>query len=117
MSALPRVLSNADRNRLTRLLGMLGSDFDGEVANAGRLADRLVRERDLTWSEILCPPAVEWQHNTWRDIVQACLRHPDDLSSWELSFLRCLSRFPRLTLKQRACLDRIADRVLGRSAA
>ena len=30
------VLAEADRDRLAKLLGMLGSDFDGEVANAGR---------------------------------------------------------------------------------
>ena len=109
-------LADADRTRLAQMLGLLGSDHAGERDAAGLAAHRLVRERDLTWPEILCPPAVERQHSTWRDIAQACLRHPDDLSSWELSFLSCLSRFPRLSPKQRACLGRIADRVLGRAA-
>jgi hypothetical protein len=31
--------------RLVRLLGMLGSAHDGEVATAGRMADRVIRER------------------------------------------------------------------------
>ena len=105
------------RLRLAKLLGLLGSTHAGERDAAGLAAHRLVRERDLTWPEILCSPAVEWQHSTWRDTVQACLRHPDDLSSWELSFLRGVSRLPRLSPKQRACLDRIAHRVLGRAAA
>ena len=48
-------LAEADRDRLARLLGMLGSDFDGEVANAGRLADRLVRNAGLTWPDVLAP--------------------------------------------------------------
>jgi hypothetical protein len=29
-------LADADRTRLARLLGMLGSDFNSEVAHAGR---------------------------------------------------------------------------------
>jgi len=106
------------RLRLAKLLGLLGSAHAGERDAAGLAAHRLVRERDLTWPEIiLCSPVVEWQHSTWRDIAQTCLRHPDDLSSWELSFLRGASRLPRLSPKQRACLDRIAHRVLGRAAA
>jgi len=48
-------LAEADRARLTRLLGMLGSDFDGEVAIAGRLADKLVRSARLTWGDIIAP--------------------------------------------------------------
>ena len=48
-------LAEADRERLARLLGMLGSAFDGEVANAGRLADKLVRGAGLTWPDIIAP--------------------------------------------------------------
>ena len=48
-------ISSADITRLVRLLGMLGSEHDGEVANAGRLADRLVRELGLTWGEVVQP--------------------------------------------------------------
>ena len=110
-------LAHADRDSLAKLLGMLGSAHPGERDAAGLAAHHLVRGRDLTWPEILCPPAVEWQHSAWRDIVQVCLRNPDDLSSWELSFLRGLSQFPRLSPKQRTCLDRIVDRMLGRSAS
>ena len=51
MSALAEV----DRDRLARLLGLLGSDFDGEVANAGRLADKLVRSAGLTWPDVIAP--------------------------------------------------------------
>jgi hypothetical protein len=32
---------------------MLGSNHDGEVVNAGRLAVRLIKEAGLTWPEIL----------------------------------------------------------------
>jgi len=36
-------MSALDRDRLAKLLGMLGADHDGEVVNAARAADRLVR--------------------------------------------------------------------------
>ena len=84
MSAPTRVLSNADRNRLTRLLGMLGSQFDAEVANAGRLADRLVRENGLTWFDVLATTALpgtrpqpdvddDWARVEWRRAALWCL--------------------------------------------
>ena len=50
------MLSHADRTRLVRLLGMLGSNHHGEVANAGSLADRLVRDRGQTWMASLASP-------------------------------------------------------------
>ena len=42
-----------DRQRLIHLLGMLGSDHDGEVLNAARLAHQLVKSQKLTWEETL----------------------------------------------------------------
>jgi hypothetical protein len=44
-----------DRERLVKLLGMLGSNYDGERANAGRMASDMVRGADLTWPQILSP--------------------------------------------------------------
>jgi hypothetical protein len=41
-------LPQAQRKRLCRLLGMLGSVFEGERANAGALADKLLRDHNLT---------------------------------------------------------------------
>ena len=40
--------------RLARLLGMLGSAHDGEIANAGRMAHRLVTACGVTWL-VSCP--------------------------------------------------------------
>ena len=61
-AAIPGIpLDVSTAQRLVRLLGMLGSAHDGEVANAGRMADRLIRERGLTWPQIIAlgptPPA------------------------------------------------------------
>jgi hypothetical protein len=50
-------MSALDRDRLAKLLGMLGSDHDGEVVNAARAADRLVRRSGLRWPDIAMPAA------------------------------------------------------------
>jgi hypothetical protein len=47
------VTSAIDRKRLTKLLGMFGSDFDGEIVNAARLAEDLRRKSGRTWLELL----------------------------------------------------------------
>ena len=39
--------------KIANLLGMLGSDHDGEVLNAARHAERLRKESDLTWPQLL----------------------------------------------------------------
>lgn len=84
----PTQLNIDIRLRLTRLLGMLGSDHDGEVVNAARIADRLVRENGLTWDDVIapvvCSPALVPQpddmsiviirHN-WRHAAEWCLQH------------------------------------------
>lgn len=41
------------QKRLIQLLGMLGSEHDGEVLNAARLAQRLLGSLALTWDEII----------------------------------------------------------------
>jgi len=112
-------LADADRDKLTRLLGMLGSDFDGEVANAGRLADKLVRAAGLAWSDIIAPalpspandPRADPLHGDWRAMAASCARFPHLLDKWEWQFLSGLPRFPRLSGKQTAILVQIVVRL------
>jgi len=44
-----------DRERLARVLGMLGSSHDGEVLNAARLAVRIVKESGSIWEQVITP--------------------------------------------------------------
>jgi len=122
-------LADSDRERLARLLGMLGSDHLGEVANAGRLADKLVRAAGLTWSDViplaLRPPDREPHGDTaadplrgdWRAVAVACTRYQHLLDKWEWQFLSGLQRFPRLSAKQRAILIRIVVRLRAAGCA
>jgi hypothetical protein len=82
-------------DRLAKLLGMLGSDRDGEVVNAGRAADRLVRSAGLTWFDVL---PVQRQgargraadmdrDDDWRRLVSFCMDRAHQLSPRERDFL------------------------------
>jgi hypothetical protein len=113
-------LAEADRDKLARLLGMLGSDHLGEVANAGRLADKLVRSAGLTWPDIIAPALSPPDTNEldadpigadWRRTAAACSRYPLLLNKWEAEFIASLLRFPRLSAKQRECLMKIVVRL------
>lgn len=42
-----------DQKRLAQFLGMLGSDHDGEVVNAAKMAHRMVTQAGLTWEQVL----------------------------------------------------------------
>jgi hypothetical protein len=62
-------LPEKDRNRLIALLGMLGSHHDGEVANAGRMASRLIVTHKLTWADVLNGTALNSNGYSQDDIV------------------------------------------------
>lgn len=46
-------MNDDTRERLIKLCGMLGSNHDGEVVNAARLAQRLLGAEGVTWEEAL----------------------------------------------------------------
>ena len=110
-------LAKSDRVRLGKMLALLDSDKEGEVLAAARAAVRPVRQRGISWHQVVEPPAVQKtlpEIGTWRQTVARCLEHPGALRRWEIGFLRDLPSFHRLSTKQRYCLKEIADRVLCR---
>jgi hypothetical protein len=101
-----------DRERLAKLLGMLGSDHDGEVANAGRAADALVRRAGVTWPEVVTPSlprqSRERELESINDALDLCIEFATALTEWEVHF--CWSLYRRknpLTEKQKAVLVRL----------
>jgi hypothetical protein len=46
-------MSALDRVRLAKLLGMLGSEHEGEVATAARMATEMLSRHDLEWDAVL----------------------------------------------------------------
>jgi len=49
-------MSALDRDKLAKVLAMLGSRHDGEVVAAGRSAHSLLKDAGVTWTEVLTPP-------------------------------------------------------------
>jgi TPR repeat protein len=47
-----------DRDKLAKILGLLGSDKLGEVMSAAKAADALIRDADTSWAEVLNQTAV-----------------------------------------------------------
>jgi hypothetical protein len=104
-------------DKLRRVLGMLGSEHDGEVLAAARAAEVLRRRMGAQWDELLTPPAATpgrpateaWSArrpdpDDWRATVAWCRRHHGALSPWEASFLAALAAFPRISPKQQTIL-------------
>jgi len=114
--------ASLDREKLVRVLGMLGSAHQGEIAAAGRAADKMVREAGLRWPDII-PPALPAPRrasapHAGRDPdhqIAFLLDHPDFLSEWEAKFITSIGqlrqRRRRLSTKQLAVLQRIFDEV------
>jgi hypothetical protein len=116
-------LTPAELERLRNICARLESDFEGERAAAGLLASRLHRDRGLVCADVVQSAPTE--HSTpqpsappWRSTVRKFLDKPGSLRAWEKEeFLPSLLRlFQKLSPKQRAVLNQIADRVLGRVA-
>jgi hypothetical protein len=52
-------MSDIDRAKLARILGMLGSEHAGERASAALQAEAFRKRHGMTWEEMLALPAVE----------------------------------------------------------
>jgi hypothetical protein len=102
-----------DRIRLARLLGMLGSGTDENIAHAAREADRFVRAAGLSWAAILDialddgPGAV--QAGKIEDAIAICVANLDLFDNRELRFLASIHGRP-LTDRQLRALGRLAWR-------
>jgi len=118
-----------DRERLAKLLGMLGSTFDGEVVTAARQAEALRRKFGLTWGEILAPniPVIApvarrrpiRRPASIEDRIEICIENIDLLTPWEKGFLRSIAKKPGYSLseKQLRVLARMTRAIIEERAA
>ena len=106
--------------KLVKVLGMLGSDYDGEIAAAGRRANQMIKAAGLTWGEVIAPPALPPPRpaRRWRrpvspsDTAALCLQWRDEaLTDWEADFCRSIVGRRRVSEKQAAVLARVVAKV------
>lgn len=104
-------LSDHDRERLTHILGLLGSDQPGERAAAALAAHRMVTGLGLGWDDILAaeaePPKVvvrrvrEWDINH-QDAAEARIRQLKSTTERQERHIRSLrNRINTLTERER----------------
>jgi hypothetical protein len=112
-----KLLDPRSAERLVKLLGMLGSNHDGERAAAAFKANELVREHGLVWSDVIRPNDAraknqDDQEVDWRTMRGFCAQHPKLLRSREQEFVDDIEDWRgTLTEKQSAWLVSIYTRV------
>lgn len=121
------MLSGRDRDRLLKVLGLLASDQGGERAAAGAAAARMLRDRGLTWPDLIQPtlPAPSYQPNhatgrpasptvpasSYMGAFNYLLARSEHLNVWQREFVRSAYCRSRLTEKQVAVLLDMLERV------
>jgi hypothetical protein len=63
------ILDPQAAGRLAKILGLLGSHYDGEVAAAGRKAHQFLKRLGLDWGDVIAAPR-PIPH--WRQMAGAC---------------------------------------------
>jgi len=101
---------------------MFSSSHDGEVANAARMAEKLVKARGETWDNVIkhngnhqqpSPPKPRTPY-PWKAAVDECMEWEDHLTAWENEFLESLAErsvHKPLTVKQEVALNKIIAKI------
>jgi hypothetical protein len=121
MTAVPHLTPDLAA-KLAKILGMLGSDYDGEIAAAGRWANAMVKRAGLTWDEVISSsaPIPQQPHRPprrWRkpgtpsDTAALCMQWSEVLTDWEADFCRSIAGRHRVSTKQAGVLARIVGKV------
>lgn len=115
-------LNPADADRFGKLLGLLGSNHDGEVAAAARKATQFLAERQLVWPDVaemlkrspaIVQPIRGAAPHCHQVDARQCLSSGVAWKPHELKFLRQMAdQRSRPSDKQEAWLDGLLDRVM-----
>jgi hypothetical protein len=109
-------LDDVTADRLTKILGLLGSDHAGERAAAAAKAHALVRSIGLTWRDVITPslsvaPQLENGFD-WRLLAAECHARKAQLSLNESQFIaKILTWCAEPSPRQMAWLLAIHDRL------
>jgi hypothetical protein len=122
------LLSSQDRERLSKILGMLGSKYDGERASAAMMATNVIKQRGLTWGLILQVER-DFQSNRrrqgahepppkgWVADAKRCQAASERMTEWEREFIVSIlskaQQWPNLTEKQASVLHGIVAKLFG----
>ena len=118
-----------DTTRFAQFCGMLGSDFDGERANAANFATSWLKNHNLTWQDVADALAdrlngrnggrrdrrPEFEESPeltdrQRKIDRILKEFPHFVNAWEREFLQSIRDRQHLSPKQEAVWQRIITR-------
>lgn len=107
------MITATDKTIISKLLGLLSSNHDGEVLAAARKVQQLVKAKGATWPEVLgittTPPQPEPDHLVEaRDLLT---RGKGKLTRWEHDFLLGIMSHASLKAKQVESLAAIRAKV------
>jgi hypothetical protein len=94
-----------------------GSDHDGEVLTAGRMARALLRDAGKTWPELLRLSSAQPMLPVWRkprcknDVLDLFADWTHVLTQWERRFILSVASRLRLSPTQLAVIERILDKI------
>jgi hypothetical protein len=115
-SRLPPAL----RDKLAKILGMLGSDHDGEVLAAARRAQMLIKAAHLTWAQIVSASHIVEIAEIDLQLVERCCVSITLYEDYEAAFLHViraqLRRGQSISRKQRAWLDSLYSRAMAETS-
>jgi hypothetical protein len=111
--------------KLVKILGMLGSDHDGECVAAARQATRLIKSHNATWEHVLAPqqsrptppPRPQSHGPVHVAVARAALQYAGHLTEWEVAFLQSITRQRRLSVRQETALSGIVQKLRMGGAA
>lgn len=108
------MLSAAARRRLLGALNLLSSPTAGERDAAATAAARILDTAGTTWAEVIPEPQPRHEPHgggDWRVLAEALLRwHAAAFNGTERGFLLDIADSPRLSPKQQAWLQHLAER-------
>ena len=105
------IATQLDRERVAKLLGMLGSAYGSEIAAAGRAADRMCREAGMTGRDIVVPALPRrYSGGAIADQLEFDHSRPDALNEWEPRFTLSAQRHRPPAEKQRAILHELCGK-------
>ncbi len=116
-------LDPAVRSRLAKVVGLLGSDHDGERSAAAYQATRLLQAHGYSWQDVFAagpapvPPPLAQAPAPHVAEAQWALRFQDRLTDRERRFLADIGRCRRISAKQAAWLADIVRGLRGGNGA
>ena len=120
-----------EREKLSKVLAMLSSPYDGEAVAAARRAEEMLKTHGLRFADLrpataLPPPpppdpppprprkpTVPGTNNLKAVAAFALVHAPDRLNEWEREFCRSVARQRRISRRQAHVLHRIRGRMLN----